>query len=168
MLKIIREQWNRNESILKRELEKLNENNIKGIDYKFLCEKIVTCILNEGEPDEELYEWSTKNIAEIDNGDYQGTLLFIIPKTTYQPGADHYLMTYVGYGSCSGCDTLTAIMSNVYYGDGIERARKELLQLCRDMIVRMIKPYNSGWMNNPKYDEYEEEKTGGGMSVLRF
>jgi hypothetical protein len=46
-------------------------------------------------------------ITKIDHGDYQGTLLFIIAAEGYQP--DTYWSCKVGYGSCSGCDTLQSI-----------------------------------------------------------
>lgn len=43
----------------------------------------------------------------IDDGDYQGTLVFVIAATGYQPS--DYWYVKVSYGSCSGCDTLEAI-----------------------------------------------------------
>lgn len=46
-------------------------------------------------------------IHEIDDGDYQGTLLFVVAAQGYQPST--YWATKVSYGSCSGCDTLEAI-----------------------------------------------------------
>jgi hypothetical protein len=46
-------------------------------------------------------------IHVIDDGDYQGTLLFVIAAGGYQPS--DYWYVKVGYGSCSGCDTLEAI-----------------------------------------------------------
>lgn len=46
-------------------------------------------------------------IHQIDDGDYQGTLLFVIPERGYQPYKYYYVM--VDYGSCSGCDTLKLI-----------------------------------------------------------
>lgn len=46
-------------------------------------------------------------IHQIDDGDYQGTLVYVIGATGYQPTAYWYVK--VGYGSCSGCDTLEAI-----------------------------------------------------------
>lgn len=55
-----------------------------------------------------------EHIHEIDDGDYQGTLLYIIPDDEYQPW--NYWYVKVGYGSCSGCDTLKAILDG-YYGD---------------------------------------------------
>lgn len=46
-------------------------------------------------------------IHEIDDGDYQGTLVYVIGETGYQPRA--YWTVLVSYGSCSGCDTLMSI-----------------------------------------------------------
>jgi hypothetical protein len=46
-------------------------------------------------------------IHAIDDGDYQGTLLFVIAAKGYQPS--DYWSVFVSYGSCSGCDTLQAI-----------------------------------------------------------
>jgi len=46
-------------------------------------------------------------IHEIDDGDYQGNLLYIIGADDYQPSKYWYVM--VAYGSCSGCDTLQGI-----------------------------------------------------------
>lgn len=48
-------------------------------------------------------------IHEIDDGDYKGTLVYVIGSTGYQPS--NYWYVRVGYGSCSGCDTLEAIRS---------------------------------------------------------
>ena len=43
----------------------------------------------------------------VDDGDYQGTLLYIIAAIGYQPSTYWYVK--VGYGSCSGCDTFQSI-----------------------------------------------------------
>lgn len=48
-----------------------------------------------------------KRITEINHGSYQGTLVFVIASSDYQP--DNYWYVRVYYGSCSGCDTLQAI-----------------------------------------------------------
>lgn len=53
-----------------------------------------------------------ERIVEIDHGDYQGVLLYVIGETEYQPSL--YWYVFVDYGSCSGCDTLEAIRE---YGD---------------------------------------------------
>lgn len=46
-------------------------------------------------------------IHSIDDGDYQGTLVFVIAASGYQPY--DYWYVKVSYGSCSGCDTLQSI-----------------------------------------------------------
>ena len=50
---------------------------------------------------------SSSNIVEIDHGDWQGTLVYVIGAGGYQPSS--YWFVKVEYGSCSACDTLQAI-----------------------------------------------------------
>lgn len=52
-------------------------------------------------------------IHQVDDGDYQGTLVYVIAEKGYQPSAYWYVR--IAYGSCSGCDTLQAIWG---YTDG--------------------------------------------------
>lgn len=73
-------------------------------NYKEIVTEVIKLITTDRygnyAPDPEL-------ITEIDNGDYQGTLLYVIPEKGYQP-FDYYYVK-VGYGSCSGGDTLQSI-----------------------------------------------------------
>lgn len=46
-------------------------------------------------------------IHEIDDGNYQGTKLYVIGEKGYQP--DVYWYVRVAYGSCSVCDTLESL-----------------------------------------------------------
>ena len=46
-------------------------------------------------------------ITRIDEGHYQGTLVFVIGEKGYQPHGYYYVRVW--YGSCSGCDTFLAI-----------------------------------------------------------
>ena len=48
-----------------------------------------------------------ERIHFIDDGDYQGTLVFVIGAQGYQPS--RYWSVMVDYGSCSGCDTFQDI-----------------------------------------------------------
>ena len=73
-------------------------------DYDTLVKILIKYVINKGDN-----EYYIDDLTVIDNGDYQGTQLFIIPRTTYQPDVDDYIMTHVYYGSCSGCDTLLRI-----------------------------------------------------------
>lgn len=53
------------------------------------------------------YNPDPERIHSIDDGSYQGTLLFVIGAKGYRP--DDYWYVKVSYGSCSGCDTLENI-----------------------------------------------------------
>jgi hypothetical protein len=71
--------------------------------YKEIVQGVIRAIQGESEYDAP----SPNRIHEIDDGDYQGTLVYVIAAGGYQP--DDYWYVKVGYGSCSGCDTLQAI-----------------------------------------------------------
>jgi hypothetical protein len=74
--------------------------------YLKIVEKVIRLIAKY-ESSTRYYVPDANKIHVIDDGEYQGTLLFIIPADTYQP--DEYWYVKVGYGSCSGCDTLEGI-----------------------------------------------------------
>lgn len=74
-------------------------------DYKEIVRAVVSTLSSEDgwrDPDPD-------RIHQIDDGEYQGTLVFVIAAQGYQPS--DYWYVRVGYGSCSGCDTLQAISS---------------------------------------------------------
>lgn len=73
-------------------------------DYEDIL-KIVLGFFDEDERSDECPD--KERIHTIDDGNYQGTLLFVIAQKGYQPST--YWYTTVDYGSCSGCDTLQAI-----------------------------------------------------------
>lgn len=75
-----------------------------GIDYSDIVRVVIDAIHEDnGDPNPNV-------IHEIDDGDYQGTLLFVIPADEYQPY--DYWYVRVGYGSCSACDTLKSIIDD--------------------------------------------------------
>lgn len=59
-----------------------------------------------------LPDMDPERVTEIDHGDYQGTLVYVIGAEGYQP--HDFWFVLVGYGSCSGCDTLEEIKSEHY------------------------------------------------------
>ena len=83
--------------------------------YQDIVEKLVTIVINPYLKDECSIEYpmdnglDIENMTVIDNGDYQGTTIYIIPYDTYQPSVSDYVMTNNYYGSCSGCDTFQSI-----------------------------------------------------------
>lgn len=72
--------------------------------YEAIVKSVVQMLHDASDEDEKP---DPERITEIDHGDYQGTLLYVIGATGYQPST--YWAVDVGYGSCSGCDTLQAI-----------------------------------------------------------
>ena len=163
MIKFCVDQWSKN----KQELQKHIQENLwmwNEFSYKEIVEKVVDIIFN-GNEDEYLSTYNKYDhelVTEIDNGDYQGTLVYLIPLQTYQPSADEYLMTHVYYGSCSGCDTLQSIQGNYWDEYSNEKDKdqfvKDMMKLCLDLVQNTIKPYNSGWRKDDKYNEIEEVK----------
>lgn len=146
MIKEVVKLWYENKEDLKEALKydtRLNE-----CDYLYLVKKVVRHILGD--------EWDEKKITQIDNGDYQGTLLFVIPRETYQPSEYEYLITYVNYGSCSGCDTLLAIQD---WNDEppTERQLEDYMTLCLHLCQNMKKPYK-GWIDKDWDVEVEENR----------
>ena len=157
MIKYCIEKWDKNKDLLRSALNNnellnhvLNKNDdpLEYLEYKDLVKLTVMFILNDEN------EWNTNRIKKIDDGDYQGTLLYLIPEDTYQPNSSEYLMTFVEYGSCSGCDTLQAIqcfLDTKSRNESID----DLMNLCKDLICNMIKPYNTGWRHDEKFDVIE-------------
>lgn len=81
-------------------------------------------------------KFSTKFTC-IDDGDYQGTQLFILHYDTYQPGVNDYYIFDNMYGSCSGCDTLLGIIGYDFDVIPDEDMVNHLMALCLHMVQRM-------------------------------
>jgi hypothetical protein len=81
------------------------------------------------------YRFDTENILVIDDGDYQGTQVFILHRDQYQPSVEDYVYTNTYYGSCSGCDTLLSINE---YEDGLpsESQINDYMDLCLHLLQR--------------------------------
>lgn len=153
MLKIIAEKWAARKNLLR---ERLAQINIEDVNYLTLVKITFETIYNEEENYKDL-NINIKKITEIDNGDYQGTLLYILPFSNYQPSETDYFMTYVNYGSCSGCDTLQHIIALKDW-DQITPNNQQLnalMTLCRDILIRTIQPYYNSPYNYYK-DEFKE------------
>ena len=102
--------------------------------YETIIQKIFELVVNS---DEDSYErFNINKMTVIDDGDYQGTQIFIIPKDTYQPNIDDYLITHTYYGSCSGCDVLEGIRN---YSSGLptEQQVKEYMILALHLVQKM-------------------------------
>jgi len=71
-------------------------------DYKAIVHAVITAISKD-----EYDDPSPERIHQIDDGNCQGTLVFVVAAGGYQP--DDYWYCRISYGSCSGCDTLEGI-----------------------------------------------------------
>lgn len=84
-------------------------------------------------------------LHEIDDGDHSGTLLYIIPQQgrLNEPEPWEYVITYVYYGSCSGCDALMHISN---YDDDLPDAEQveEYTKLCLDILQHCKYPFRYG------------------------
>lgn len=154
MIKYCVEKWDKNKGKLEAKLREGTSWN--ACEYSDLVKLVVEEVLNDGE--KSMYDddkWNASKITEVDDGDYQGTLIYLIPRDTYQPSASDYLMTYVWYGSCSGCDALKAIQD---WGSGLltEQQVKDFMALCKDLITGMIMPYNTGWRYSEEFEPCEQ------------
>jgi hypothetical protein len=139
-------QFEKRKHLLRAELQKSKCISV----YKDLVKKLFELVIlnaekDESELDENFDNWDIEKINEIDDGHYQGTLLFIIPKNTYQPSVSDYCFTSVSYGSCSGCDTLQSIIYSYEYDDNEDELETytekqvDLLMLLALHLVQKLK-----------------------------
>lgn len=134
MNKEIISKWDENKNRLERFIR---TNNMEDVGYKTLVSLIVEYVLNNPDDPDDWDNFNIEKIYAINDGGYQGTLLFLIPKNMYQPGQYDYLVTYVNYGSCSGCDTLQAIQSYEYSDLPNDKQVKDYMQLCLHLTQNM-------------------------------
>lgn len=108
MLKIMKELWDKNKDKLRTELS--SRDDLNECSYVDLVKIAFDKIYNDDSrlDNENLF---IDRVHEIDDGDYQGTLIYLIPFNSYQPDPEDYLMTFAWYGSCSGCDALQSAQS---------------------------------------------------------
>lgn len=142
MIRYCLEQWDKNKNVLHNCLKSKDIGFFMSLDYKEICRLVFSYILNG------TISFDIDNITEINNGDYQGTLIYLIPFDTYQPSEYEYFMTYIGYGSCSVCDALQSLQSE----DDKEVMTTELMQICKDIVSNCIVPYNYGWRNEKRFE----------------
>lgn len=145
MIRFCLEQWDKNKEKLEQAIRA--DINLNTCDYKYLVQLVVRHILNEDIID--YYNYS-ENVLMIDDGGYQGTLIFVIHQNIYQPYEGNYLMTYVEYGSCSGCDTLLSIQ-NWDSSVPTETQVKDFMTLCKDLVCNMVCP----WEHEGKFETVE-------------
>ena len=133
MIKEIIKKWDKNKHLLERHIEE-KTGFYRDCDYDDILKSVLEHVL------ENEYE----NITEVDDGHYQGTLIFLFHEKTYQPNEEEYIVTTVCYGSCSYCDTLQAAQD----GDD-EHFVSDIMTLALHLVQNMKYLYTS--------DDYEGE-----------
>lgn len=146
------EKWEKNKHHLRNAIREIVD--FEEMDYAQLLQLCIKYILNIGAEEQDRYK---EQVTCIEIGGYSGDYVFVIsPENEYQ-GVDGVLMSYVEYGSCSGCDMMESIIMEVYNKQGVtEQIIDDLMMLCQHMICNMIKPYNHGRYNDKRFNTIEE------------
>lgn len=129
MIKEFVEKWNKYKNDLEEFFRSTEQK--KYSSYEEIVKILFDEVINKGEEE----PFNTKNICVIDDGNYQGTQIFILHKDVYHPRIDEYVYTNTYYGSCSGCDTLLGISS---YDGGLpdEQQIKEYMALALHLLQK--------------------------------
>jgi hypothetical protein len=131
MIQELVKQWEENKHKLEEYFKTTKQE--QYLDYKTIVLKLFELCLPKAD---DYSGFDLSKITVIDDGDYQGTQIFIIPKDTYQPCVDEYVVTDTYYGSCSGCDTLMGISSYEYDLPNDEQV-KEYMTLALHLVQKM-------------------------------
>lgn len=108
------EAWNENKDKLEKYFK--NTKQEKYDEYEKILKQLIKIVINPYLSNKKYKTLDIEKIRVIDDGDYQGTQIYIIPFDLYQPDVEDYVYTNNYYGSCSGCDTLLSISN---YQEGI-------------------------------------------------
>jgi len=130
MIKEAVERWESNKDKIR---EYFKTNNLPS--YKDIVKNIIDNISDDNDfnPDPE-------GIHVINDGDYQGTMLFVVAEKGYQPSSYWYVK--VNYGSCSGCDTLQNILD--YTSDDLkDDLTDKQINLLMDLSLHIIQGLKS-------------------------
>jgi hypothetical protein len=134
MIKEFVEKWDKNKDKLEDFIKTHKQDDYYS--YEDLVKLLFNIIINANE-EREFDVFDTDNIITIDDGNYQGTQIFILHKNSYQPIVKEYVYTSVYYGSCSGCDTLQFIQSQNYgYDIPTENQVKDYMTLCLHLLQK--------------------------------
>jgi hypothetical protein len=147
MIKEIVQKWEENKAELEEYFRTTKQEEYDT--YEKIVRKIFDIVINTS--DSVWENFYADKMTVIDDGDYQGTQLFIIPKRVYQPCVEDYLMTDTDYGSCAGCDTLQSIAGYNYDKLPSSSQVRDYMTLSLHLIQKMR------WLVEPNTDEQDED-----------
>lgn len=136
MLKQVVDQWDLNKKNLEKYFRETPQSEYSS--YEEILRQIIIHVLNEGNKSMNL---NPEEISVVDDGNYQGTQIFLFHIERYQPDVEDYYWTNNYYGSCSGCDVLLGISM---YGDGLpnENQVEDYMYLSLQLIQKIKKLYD--------------------------
>lgn len=122
------EHWEDGKSELEEKYSKVHPSSYSDIVLDVI--RILQERIEHGGPDRE-------NIHRIDDGDWQGTLVFVIPEDTYQPST--YFYVRIAYGSCSGCDALMSIRGMTRDDEPTEEQTESYMRMALHVVQSLKK-----------------------------
>lgn len=105
--------WDANRDKLREYIATHNQEDYDS--YEKLLKALLDIVVNPYMVSIDKLEFNTNNIHKIDDGCYQGDVMFFIQCLGSNSPTD-YVWVWQWYGSCSGCDTLLGISR---YEDGL-------------------------------------------------
>lgn len=130
--------WEKNKDKLERYF-RTNKQELYA-EYNDLVKLLFDIVINPEIEAESIWTYNkkfdTSRILEIDDGEYQGTLIFVLHRNKYCPSVEDYVYTSVDYGSCSHCDILLRI--NDYCTETLpcEEQIRDYMQLSLHLLQR--------------------------------
>lgn len=133
--------WEKNKPHLE-EYFRTHEQNQYQI-YQDLVKLLFDMVINPEIPDNTPWTYGDKfdtgSIRVINDGNWQGTLIFILHRNRYNPSIDQYVYTSVEYGSCCGCDTLLCINCEGTCDDlPTDTQVKDYMTLCLHLLQNCV------------------------------
>ena len=93
MIKDVIKQWEENKHKLEEYFRTARQEEYSG-SYKDILQKIIELVVTKKD---DYNNYDASKITVVDDGDYQGTQIFLIPTDTYQPSIEDYLITHTYY-----------------------------------------------------------------------
>lgn len=109
MIKEFVEAWDKNKDKLMEYFKTHSQEEYS--QYQDLVKLLFNIVINPVLWEEKREKFDISNMKIIDDGNYDGTLIFILLKAGFYYTTEGYIYTSVNYGSCPGCDTLQHIQS---------------------------------------------------------
>lgn len=155
MMKIVSEAWGKYSQDLRAYWESFDIEELQNIGtYEDLLRPTINLILNTALCSKGFDGFNANRITVVDDGDYQGSLLFLIPLNTYQPDPYEYLITACYYGSCSGCDAL----QRAEWQDNKEDIVNDFMALCLNLLQNLRFVYPSSYYTTGLYEFFSESE----------